>query len=829
MSSFEILGETPSPDALLEGLNDPQRRAVEYRGPALLIVAGAGSGKTRVLTHRIANLIQSREAWPSQILAITFTNKAASEMRERVQSLLGGAAEGMWISTFHSACVRILRKEAERFGYVSGFTIYDSGDTRALLKRIIKDHEADTYGFTPANTSAKISRLKNELADADSYAQSINEADPRERLFVEMFRAYETELRRANAFDFDDLIAQVVHLFRSFPDIAAIYQRKFRHILIDEYQDTNHAQYALIQELTRPVAAHMVEQAKLPVHPNELDASGGIPAASLTVVGDSDQSIYAFRGADIRNITEFERDFGGAEVVLLEQNYRSTQNILSAANAVIGNNFDRQEKKLWTDSGDGKKIVGFTGYSQHDEARFVADEIADLHSNGMDYQDIAVFYRTNAQTRALEELLIRAAIPYRVLGGTKFYERAEIKDAIAYLTTIVNPFDQFALRRIINSPKRGIGPMTDAQLAQFAETKNITFRDAMRRVDELGFGPKVTSAITQLANLLDRATQMAVGDDSSKPAPIGDILDLILSETGYITMLRSSRDPQDEARAENLEELLSVTREFDKQNPEGTLVDFLTEVSLVAAVDDLDDSSGTVSLMTLHTAKGLEYRAVFITGVEEGLIPHQMSFDEVGGPAEERRLFYVGITRAREVLHLSLASSRAQYGDISVALPSRFLQEIPAELIQWRQSPGEVTSQGGTQSRALNSRSSSHRSGGYQTNTVTSSGSSPGYRSAAVSEPASGNMQSSLDAWRERKRAAKQNRAESTFPNTILGSVRDNGELTLSPGERISHDDYGVGEVVRVTGEGSKRIALVRFEAVGDKKLLIKIAPITKL
>lgn len=828
MSTFDIFNEPAPADSLLVGLNEPQRRAVEYRGPALLIVAGAGSGKTRVLTHRIAHLIQSREAWPSQILAITFTNKAAAEMRERVQHLLGGAAEGMWISTFHSACVRILRKEAERFGYVSGFTIYDSGDSRALLKRIIKELEADTYGFTPANTSAKISRLKNELTDVDAFARTTNEADPRDRLFLEIFRSYENELRRAHAFDFDDLIGQVVHLFRSFPEIAAIYQRKFRHILVDEYQDTNHAQYALIQELTRPVPADLVERAKLPLHPNEVDATGGIPAASLTVVGDSDQSIYAFRGADIRNIVEFERDFGGAEVVLLEQNYRSTQNILSAANAVIGNNFDRQEKKLWTDSGDGAKIVGFTGYSQHDEARFVADEIEALHAKGMDYQDIAVFYRTNAQTRALEELLIRSAIPYRVLGGTKFYERAEIKDAIAYLTTIVNPFDEFALRRILNTPKRGIGPMTDAQIAQFADSREISFREAMRRVDELGFGPKVTAAVAALSSLLDRAAAMAVADGEKKPAPVGDILALILEETEYVKILRSSRDPQDEARAENLEELLSVTREFDKQNSEGTLVDFLTEVSLVAAVDDLDDSSGTVSLMTLHTAKGLEYRAVFITGVEEGLIPHQMSFDEPGGPSEERRLFYVGITRAREILHMSLASTRAQYGDISVALPSRFLQEIPAELIDWRQSPGEVTSQGGTQSRALNGRSSG---AGYGSSGYSSRGggsASTSYGSMTVSEAASGNMQSSLEAWRERKRNARQGQGEA-FPNTIIGNVRDNGDLALSVGERIRHDEYGDGEVTRVTGEGTKSIAHVRFEQVGDKKLLIKIAPITKL
>lgn len=830
MTTFDLFDSSGAPHSadgagLLEGLNEPQRKAVEYRGPALLIVAGAGSGKTRVLTHRIAHLMRNKEAWPSQILAITFTNKAAAEMRERVEQLLGGAAEGMWISTFHSACVRILRKESERFGYVSGFTIYDSGDSRALLKRIIKDLEADTYGFTPANTSAKISRLKNELTDVDAYAASANEADPRERLFVEIFRAYENELRRAHAFDFDDLIGQVVHLFRTFPEIAAIYQRKFRHILVDEYQDTNHAQYSLIKELTRPVSAEQLEKAGINPHPAELDSAGGIPAASLTVVGDSDQSIYAFRGADMRNIVEFERDFGGAEVILLEQNYRSTQNILSAANAVIGNNFDRQEKNLWTDTGDGAKIVGFTGYSQHDEARFVAEEIEALHARGVSYDEIAVFYRTNAQTRALEELLIRSAVPYRVLGGTKFYERAEIKDAIAYLTTIVNPFDEYALRRILNTPKRGIGPMTDAQIAQFAKSHSISFRDAMREVEALGFGPKIKSAITSLVNLLDRATLMAQSNEEKRPAPVGEILQLIYEETNYVKLLRDSRDPQDEARAENLEELLSVAKDFDKQNPDGTLVDFLTEVSLVAAVDDLDDTSGTVSLMTLHTAKGLEYRAVFITGVEEGLIPHQMSFDDPGGPAEERRLFYVGITRAREVLHISLASTRAQFGDINVALPSRFLQEIPADLIDWRQSPGEVTSAGGTAPRALNSR-------GFGTGPSNRAGGGFGGSSAggyAGEDRASGNMQSSLEAWRERKRKAKESGAQAAFPNTILGSVRDNGDMQIEDGDRIKHDEFGEGTVQKVTGEGSKRIAHVRFDNFGDKKLLIKIAPIAKL
>jgi len=853
MSDFELLppdaeapgttgdGARPGADPLLDGLNPPQARAVTARGPALLIVAGAGSGKTRVLTHRIAHLIRGKEAWPSQILAITFTNKAASEMRDRVRGLLGEAAEGMWISTFHSACVRILRREAERFGYVSGFTIYDSADSRALLKRLIKESDADSYGFTPANVGAKISRLKNELSDADGYAANANEADPRERLFVEVFRGYENELRRANAFDFDDLIGQTVHLFRSHPDVAAVYQRRFRHILVDEYQDTNHAQYALIRELTRPVEPEEAERLVPPVRERELDAGGRIPAASLTVVGDSDQSIYAFRGADIRNIVEFERDFPGAEVVKLEQNYRSTQNILSAANAVIGNNFDRQEKQLWTAEGDGDRIVGYTGYSQHDEARFVAEEIEDLHRAGAAYGDIAVFYRTNSQTRALEELLIRSAIPYRVLGGTKFYERAEIKDAMSYLISIANPYDPISWSRLLGAPKRGIGPMAEAQIAGFQEANGISFHEAMLRADEIGFGPKVRGAVLSLGELLARATRMAAGvaagepEDAGgaaekKPAPVADVLKLILDETEMIDRLRAKRDPQDEARAENLEELVSVAREFDVRDPDAGLIEFLTEVSLVAAADELDDSSGTVSLMTLHTAKGLEFPQVFITGVEEGLLPHQMSVDEVGGVNEERRLMYVGITRARRRLYLTLASTRASYGDIGVAMPSRFLQEIPDALIEWRQSPGEVTGRGGSESRALNAprgartAAASSRSGASSVTFGRSAG------SAAVAEPASGNMQSALDKWRERKRLAKEAQAAGGgFPNMVGAAVRDNGDLELAAGDRIRHDDYGDGRVTGVTGAGSKRVAHAVFDSVGERKLLIKLAPIEKI
>ncbi|WP_440311849.1 ATP-dependent helicase [Leucobacter chromiireducens] len=864
MSDFELLdpgapaggpftAEAGGVDPLLDGLNPAQERAVIARGPALLIVAGAGSGKTRVLTHRIAHLIREKEAWPSQILAITFTNKAAAEMRERIGGLLGDAAEGMWISTFHSACVRILRREAERFGYVSGFTIYDSADSRALLKRIIKELDADSYGFTPANSGSKISRLKNELTDASGYAATMNESDPRDRLFVEIFRMYEQELRRANAFDFDDLIGQTVHLFRAHPDVAAVYQRRFRHILVDEYQDTNHAQYSLIRELTRPIPTEQVDRLVPPVRARELDANGRIPGASLTVVGDSDQSIYAFRGADIRNIVEFERDFAGAEVVKLEQNYRSTQNILSAANAVIGNNFDRQEKNLWTSEGDGAKIVGFTGYSQHDEARFVAEEIEDLHREGFDYNDMAVFYRTNSQTRALEELLIRSAIPYRVLGGTKFYERAEVKDAMAYLTSIANPYDPIAWSRLLGAPKRGIGPMAEAHLANFQEAQGISLHEAMLRVDEVPqIGPKLRGTVRQLAELLTRASRMAVGGgatdvtaapgeeaEEKQPAPVGDLMKLILDETEMVEKLRARRDPQDDARAENLEELVAVAREFDAKQPGAGLLAFLTEVSLVAAADDLDDTSGTVSLMTMHTAKGLEYRAVFLTGVEEGLIPHQMSVDEVGGVNEERRLMYVGITRARERLYLTLASTRATFGDVSVAMPSRFLQEIPEGLIDWRQSPGEVTSRGGTASRALNapsrpgasgSRSWSSRNADSAVSFGAGSGSRGGSGAAAVSEPASGNMQSALDQWRERKRAAKAAQAAGGgFPNTIGAGARDNGDLELATGDRIRHDDYGEGRVTGVTGSGTKRIAHVVFDSVGERKLLVKLAPISKV
>lgn len=779
---------TVDTDPLLQGLNPNQREAVTYRGPALLIVAGAGSGKTSVLTRRIAGLLRSHEAWPSQILAITFTNKAAGEMRERIEGLVGERAEGMWISTFHSACVRILRKEADRFGYSSSFTIYDTGDQKALIKRIMKEVDADSLGLTPGAVINKMSRLKNDLADVDSYRRTSGSSDPADALFIEIWDRYQRELARSHAFDFDDLIAQTVYLLRAFPDVAARYQTRFRHVLVDEYQDTNHAQYALIRELTREVPAeHVPQDVKIARRED-----GSMAGASLTVVGDSDQSIYAFRGADIRNIIEFERDFPGAQVVLLEQNYRSTQKILDAANAVISNNFDRKAKNLFSDHGPGEDIIGFTGYSAHDEAQFVADQIVSLSDEGVPYSEMAVFYRTNAQTRALEDILIRSAIPYRVIGGTKFYERAEIKDMLAYLVAIANPADSLALRRILNTPKRGIGPATETQLVTFADRESMTLRDALKRSAELGLGPKVTKAMENLAEVLDAAEQIAL---TSPPVAV---LETVLNRTGYLTLLKTSPDPQEQARAENVEELVSLTREFGRNNADGGLVEFLTEVSLVAAADELDDESGTVSLMTLHTAKGLEFDVVFITGVEENLLPHYMSALDPGGLQEERRLMYVGITRARKRLYVSLSMSRSMFGDTAIASPSRFLQEIPPHLISWRESTAATGGSG-------------HVLGG---------GTSTGWQ---------GSMSGRSRSLEVRDALPKAPRKPTEWANRVSSSLRDNGDLTLSVGDRISHDDFGEGSVLGVTGEGNKKIAEVHFDSSGKKRLLIKIAPITKI
>ena len=740
---------------LVEGLNPQQRLAVEYRGQALLIVAGAGSGKTRVLTHRIAHLLANREAWPSQILAITFTNKAANEMRERIKHLVGDP-EGMWIRTFHSACMQILRREADRLGHDSNFTVYDTGDTKALLKRLIKSLGHDIDKLKPQMVAAVISKAKNELQDVDDFVGNADSKNPKAQAYAEIFAAYENEKKRNNAFDFDDLIAETVYLFRAFPEVADQYRRKFRHVLVDEYQDTNHAQYALIRELTKPVTTPDPKTGEM------------VSPACLTVVGDSDQSIYAFRGADIRNISEFSKDFNGAQTILLEQNYRSTQNILSVANAVISKNFDRPDKNLWTEAGSGEKIVQFTAVDERHEAGFIVDEIVEHHKNGVAYSQMAILYRTNALTPSIEAELKSQRVPYAVIGGLKFFERKEIKDALAYLTAISNPRNDEAIRRILNEPGRGIGEKTELKIAEFARRAGVSFREALNHVGELGLGPKLTESIRSFADLLDSVELVAQTDK------ISTVLTEILVRSGYKYNLEMSRDPQDEARVENLDALVGQLIEYELRNPENKLADYLAEVTLAAAADEIDDGSGQVSLMTLHTAKGLEYPVVFIAGLEQGTLPHIRSFEEPGGLAEERRLFYVGITRAMRSLYLTLALQRTLFGQMNSTMPSNFLLDIPGDLLDQRGAQREVTPR-------------------YQPRSIT-------------------------DGPREKK-----------VWNNSITTVRNNEGLLLAVGDRISHDDFGQGTVVAVSGEGSRQTAEIRFESVGTKRLMVRVAPIQKL
>ena len=740
-------------DPLLEWLNPEQRKAVLYRGSALLIVAGAGSGKTRVLTHRIAHLLATKELWPSQILSITFTNKAAAEMRERVESLIGQSAEGMWIRTFHSACLQILRREAERLGHDSNFTVYDSGDTRALLRRLLREAGAEDADIKPQQAAAMISNAKNELKDAEDFARNADRSNPRQRIVAEVFQAYTQELKRNNAFDFDDLIAESVNLLRAFPEVRARYQKKFRHVLIDEYQDTNHAQYALIREFTRPLP---------PEHQLVNEETGEVmPPADLTVVGDSDQSIYAFRGADIRNITEFERDFPGAETILLEQNYRSTQNILSAANAVISQNPYRPPKNLWTDSGAGDKVTLFTGYDERNEAAFVVDQVKELHESGTNYRDMAVLYRVNALTLSLENELKVQRVPYAVIGGLKFFERKEIKDALAYLAAISNARDDEAVRRIINVPARGIGDKTEAKISQFARSNEISIRQALMRSQELALGPKLTGAIDEFGKLLNELDAMSATDG---PA---DVLKQALIKSGYRSELEISRDPQDEARLENLDALLGQLYEWQAKFPEGTLSDYLAEVTLAAAADEIVDDSGNLSLMTLHTAKGLEFDQVFMIGIEQGTLPHVRAFDEPGGLQEERRLMYVGMTRAKKKLTLSHALQRTVFGSTASMAPSSFLSDIPPELLE----------NVGTE------------------------------RSIAATAPRPSKWEGAITA----------------------SSIRDNKNLELALNDRINHESFGDGTVVGVTGTPPKQTAEVSFDTGVTKRLLVKMAPITKL
>lgn len=684
-----------SAEELVGDLNPQQSEAVQYRGPALLIGAGAGSGKTRVLTRRIAWILSQFGAWPSQILAITFTNKAAAEMRERLGALIGPVAQRMWVSTFHSACVRILRRDGKAIGLKSGFTIYDTADCERLIKLIAADLNFDVKRYTPRSILGAISDFKNALVSAKTQlAQYAPDYRPGQRgyqlgrvgnveeLHAVVYAEYEHRLAMANAVDFDDLIVRTVELLRDHPEVAEYYRHKFRYILVDEYQDTNHAQYVLVRELagidageeTIPTAA----------------AAGRQGPAWITVVGDSDQSIYAFRGADIRNIQDFEKDFPDAKTIMLEQNYRSTQTILDAANAVIKNNQGRKPKKLWTALGKGEPIVGYAADNAQQEAAWIAGEIARLHAEeGIRYSDMAVMYRANAQSRSLEEGLINAGEPYQLVGGTRFYERREIKDAMAYLQAIVNPTDDVNMRRILNVPKRGLGARAEALIAGYAEANGSAFWTGIVNAERLEAPTRTMNQLKAFRDLLYGLHTFALEHDA-RPS---EIVAEVLSKSGLLEELQRSEDPQDASRVENLSQLQSVAAEYEQNTPDATLGGFLETTALVADSDQLpgeEEDTGKVTLMTLHTAKGLEYPVVFLTGLEQGTFPHSRSLEDLSEMEEERRLAYVGITRAKQRLYVTRAAVRAQWGQSNEMLPSQFLDEIPDNLIDWKRREAGV-------------------------------------------------------------------------------------------------------------------------------------------
>jgi DNA helicase-2/ATP-dependent DNA helicase PcrA len=769
--SLHVTDLNSDAEALLDGLNPQQREAVLHEGSPLLIVAGAGSGKTAVLTRRIAYLLAARDVGVGQVLAITFTNKAAAEMRERVVQLVGPRARSMWVSTFHSTCVRILRNQASLLpGLNSNFSIYDADDSRRLLLMIGKDMGLDTKRYSPRLLANGISNLKNELIGPEQAAYDASNAmEDLPRIIGDVYAEYQRRLRAANALDFDDLIGETVAVLQAFPQIAQYYRRRFRHILVDEYQDTNHAQYVLVRELVGRAT------------------EDGVAPAELCVVGDADQSIYAFRGATIRNIEDFERDFPNATTILLEQNYRSTQNILSAANSVISRNAGRREKRLWTDAGEGELIVGYVADNEHDEARFVAEEIDALADKGeITYNDVAVFYRTNNSSRALEEVFIRAGIPYKVVGGVRFYERREIRDIVAYLRVLDNPGDSVSMRRILNTPRRGIGDRAEACVAVYAENTGLSFNDALQAAAE-GKVPMLNTrsekCISSFVELMDDLRGRLDGE-------LGELVDAVLDRTGYRTELESSSDPQDLARLDNLNELVSVAHEFstdlanaealgevdpaDEDIPDtGVLAKFLERVSLVADADELPEhGAGVVTMMTLHTAKGLEFPVVFVTGWEDGMFPHMRALGDPTELSEERRLAYVGITRARQRLYVSRARVRSSWGQPMLNPESRFLKEIPQHLIDWRRTdPGP-----------------------------------------SMSAPVSG-----------------AGRFGTPRPSPTRSAVGKRPLLVLEPGDRVTHDKYGLGRVEEVSGVGESAMSLIDFGSAGRVKLMHNHAPVAKL
>lgn len=752
---------------LLDGLNPQQQRAVIHEGAPLLVVAGAGSGKTRVLTRRIAYLMAARGVKPYEILAITFTNKAAGEMKERVTELVGPIAKSMWVSTFHSACVRLLRQEIERLDYSSTFSIYDSADSQKLISRVMETLNLDSKRYPPRQFQSLISNAKNELQTPYQYLTAAQ--NQFETVVADVYTMYEKRLKQANALDFDDLIMKTVQVLQQFPETKSRFRSRFRHILVDEYQDTNHAQYMLVKELTGT-------------------EGDGFLVAELCVVGDADQSIYGFRGATIRNILQFEVDYPNTATVLLEQNYRSTQNILNAANAVITQNESRKEKNLWSDAGAGAPLTGYVAESEYDEAEFIKNEIRSLQDMGHSQpSDTAVFYRTNAQSRVFEEIFMRAAIPYKVVGGLRFYERKEVKDLLAYLKVLANPDDEVSLRRVINFPKRGIGDRALEEVEIFAQAQNISFWQALLRVNEATNVPNkaahsiasFTSMLTALAVLVEAKTNPSV------------IIEAVLEQSGLLTELEASTDPQDEVRVENLKELVSASIDYEErpfeelgEDEEISLSGFLEKVSLVADADDIPDKQsgsgsdgsfdgqdhgGVVTLMTLHTAKGLEFPTVFLTGMEDGIFPHARTLDDPKEIEEERRLAYVGLTRAEKRLYISRAEYRLTFGTPKYNPASRFLDEIPSDLIEWKNED----------------RSSSLGGSGMRRRTLT------------------------------------------TPPPRATGKI--SSALSLEVGQRVSHDTFGLGTVVALTGAGDKSEATINFGQYGEKRLLLRYAPVVVL
>ncbi|HEX9866620.1 MAG TPA: DNA helicase PcrA [Acidimicrobiia bacterium] len=741
MQAEWFLDDVPADSALFADLNPTQREAVAATEGPVLVVAGAGSGKTRVLTYRVAHLLRDLHVPPQSVLAITFTNKAANEMKARVGALVGGAVRAMWVSTFHSACVRILRREASRLGYRSGFSIYDDADALRLLNLVLKDLDLDSKRFPPKAMKAVISKAKNELIDFESFADQ-GDGFYHEQV-ADIYRLYQQRLLAASAMDFDDLLMVTVELFGAFPDVLAGYQERFRYVLVDEYQDTNRAQYMLVRQLT---AGH----------------------GNLCVVGDSDQSIYKFRGADIRNIRDFEVDYPEARIVILDQNYRSTETILEAANSVISNNTKRTPKNLWSDRGRGVPILRYEAEDEHDEAGYVVDEIERLQADGFNLSDLAVFYRTNAMSRVIEDVFVRRGIPYTVVGSVKFYDRKEIKDAVAYLRAVVNPADEVSLKRIINEPRRGIGDTTIAHIDRFSQAHKIGFAEALRRVSEITtLNARAHAAVGEFVAIMDRLRERVEEDG------VAAGVEAVLIDTGMVATLESEQTIEAMGRVENLRELVGVASEFEASNEGAVIGDeefdsldntrrlevFLESTALVADIDEWDEGAGAVTLMTLHTAKGLEFPAVFIVGMEDGVFPHMRSLGDPAELEEERRLAYVGITRAQDKLYLTSAWSRMLFGGSNYNPPSRFLTEIPDGLLE--------------------------------------------------------------KAGKRQRRTASE-RAAATGPRTTMEA----GEI--GPGDRVRHDKWGLGTVREVVGLGDRAEAEVMFDTQGKKRLLLAWAPLER-